>query len=95
MVVHRFISPEWFRTLRDYLAGVSTLDELGVATKRDARSIFVEIVELEPGEVLIFNSSAMLESMEGKALRKLGIEWLKVKVRRRLTEDGGKSILIT
>lgn len=48
-IVHRFTSPEWFRTLRDHLAGVSTLDELGGVTKRDVRSIFVEIVELEPG----------------------------------------------
>lgn len=42
-VVYRFISLEWFRTLRDYLAGVSTLDELGVATKRDVLSIFFYI----------------------------------------------------
>ena len=66
-----------------------------MATKRDARSIFVETVELEPGEVLVFSPSAMLEPVEGKALRKLGIEWLKVRVRRRLTEDRGKSILAT
>lgn len=42
-VVHRFKSPEWFRTLRDHLDGVSTLDELGMATKRDVRSIFFYI----------------------------------------------------
>lgn len=55
----------------------------------------MEIVELKPGEVLIFSSSAMLEPIEGKALRKLDMKWLKVRVRRRLTEDGGKSILAT
>lgn len=93
-IVHRFTSPEWFRTLCNHLAGVSTLDELGVAAKRDVRSIFVEIVELEPGEALMFSPSAMLE-VEGEVPRKLGMEWLKVRVRRRLTEDGGKSILAT
>ena len=66
-----------------------------MATKRDVRSIFVEIVELEPGEALMFSPSAMLELVEGKALSKLGMQWLKVRVRRRLTEDGGKSILAT
>ena len=55
----------------------------------------MEIVELEPGEALIFSPSAMLEAVEGKAPRNLGMEWLKVRVRRRLTEDGGKSILAT
>ncbi|KAL9125737.1 MAG: hypothetical protein Q9217_005108 [Psora testacea] len=94
-IVHHFTSPEWVRTLCDHLAGISTLDEQGVATKRDVRSIFVEIVELEPGEALMFNPSAMLEPVEGEAPRRLGMEWLKVRVRRRLTEDGGKSILAT
>ena len=42
-IVHRFTSPEWFRTLWDHLAGISTLDEPGVATKRDVRSIFTGI----------------------------------------------------
>ena len=64
-----------------------------MATKRDTRSIFVEIIELKPGEVLIFSPSAILEPVEGKALRKLDIESLKVRVRRRLMEDRGKSIL--
>ncbi|KAL8839299.1 MAG: hypothetical protein Q9176_004479 [Flavoplaca citrina] len=94
-IVHRFTSPEWFHTLCGHLAGVSTLNEHGVTTKRDARSIFVEIVELEPGEALMFSPSAMLELVEGKALSKLGMQWLKVRVRKRLTEDGGKSILAT
>ncbi len=55
----------------------------------------MEIVELEPGEALMFSPSAMLEPVEGEAPRRLGMEWLKVRVRRRLTEDGGKSILAT
>lgn len=55
----------------------------------------MEIMNLEPGEVLIFSSSTILEPVKGTALRKLGMEWLKVRVRRRLTEDRGKSILAT
>ena len=94
-IVHRFTSPQWFRTLREHLAGVSTAEELGGATKRDARSIFAEIVELEPGEGLMFCPSAVLDLVEGEAPSKLGMEWLKVRVRRRLTEDGGRSILAT
>lgn len=94
-IVHRFTSPQWFRTLREHLAGVSTLDELEGVTKRDVQSIFAEIVELEPGEALMFSPSAILEPVEGEVPRKLGMEWLKVRVRSRLTEDGGRSILAT
>ena len=94
-IVHRFTSPQWFRTLREHLAGVSTAEELGGAAKRDARSIFAEIVELEPGEALIFCPSAVLDQIEGEGPTKLGMEWLKIRVRRRLTEDGGRSILAT
>ena len=92
-IVHRFTSPEWFRTLCEHLAGVSTLDE--GTTKRDVWGIFAEIVELETGEALVFSPSAMLELVKGEAPRKLGMERLKVQVRRRLTEDGGQSILAT
>lgn len=88
-IVHRFTSPEWFRTLRKHLASVSTLDEM----EGRHSSTFVEIVDLEPGEALIFCPSAMLEPVENKAPKKLGMGWLKVRVRRRLTEDGGRSIL--
>lgn len=107
-IVHRFTSPEWFRALRGHLAGVDVVvDEttgsaaVAGAKQRDAaRSMFVKIVELEPGEALIFCPSAILalstqEDGNGKALGKLGTNWLKVKIRRRLTEDGGKSILTT
>ena len=61
---------------------------------RDIRNIFIKIIKLKPREVLIFNSSVILKSMKGKALRKLNIKWLKIRVRRRLTEDREKSILI-
>ena len=52
----------------------------------------MEIVELEPAEALIFSPSAILEPVDGEIPRKLGMEWLKVRIRR-LTEDRGKSIL--
>ena len=47
------------------------------------------------GEVLMFSPSAMLELVEGEAPQKLGMEWLKVRIRSRLTEDGGRTILAT
>ncbi|MCJ1308418.1 hypothetical protein MMC25_002071 [Agyrium rufum] len=94
-IVHRFTSPEWFRTLRERLAGINTLESLGETTKRNIQNMFAEIVELEPGEALMFSPSTILEMKEGEASRKLGMDSLKVRVRRRLTDDGGRSILAT
>ncbi|KAL8795345.1 MAG: hypothetical protein Q9195_002215 [Heterodermia aff. obscurata] len=112
-IVHRFTSPEWFRTLGDHLAGVSILrnikcGEAGV--KRDAARIFAEIVELRVGESLLFSPTAMLNGtvvtddadVNGKSKKmqrievlpqKLGMEWVKMRTRERLTKDGGRSLM--
>ena len=103
-IVHRFTSPEWMKALKEHLAGVS----LGSAisgkenddekTQRAAR-IFAEIVGLDAGEALLFSPAAMLDvgvhSGNGEVLepKKLGSRYVKMRVRKRLTTDGGRSIL--
>ena len=73
--------------------------------------IFTEIVKLGIGEALLFSPAAMLkigssnihtynDNKEGETAEKilpekLGTHWAKVRVRMRLTEDGGKSIMAT
>lgn len=62
-----------------------------------SRRIFAEIVNLRVGEALVFSPSAavgMLEGSDGaERVKRLGAGYLKVRVRTRLTEDGGKSVL--
>ncbi|KFY68290.1 hypothetical protein V496_01210 [Pseudogymnoascus sp. VKM F-4515 (FW-2607)] len=64
---------------------------------RTASMIFREIVGLEVGEALVFSPSAMVgvgvTSSGGSRYIKLGAGFLKVRVRARLTTDGGRSIL--
>ena len=110
-IVHRFTSPEWFRTLGDHLAGVSILRDIKsgeVGVKRDVARIFAEIVGLGVGESLLFSPTAMLngivaaedadvndkrkERMEVLP-QKLGTEWVKMRIRERLTKDGGRSLM--
>ncbi|MCJ1285385.1 hypothetical protein MMC26_004725 [Xylographa opegraphella] len=98
-IVHRFTSPDWVTVLRKHLAGVSGLDgEAG----RDVRTILKQIVQLEVGEALLFSPTAMVDLVrhgsssapEGKSvIEKLGMAYLKIRVRKRLTADGGKSIM--
>ncbi|RKF60820.1 putative p-loop containing nucleoside triphosphate hydrolase [Erysiphe neolycopersici] len=99
-IVHRFSSPEWLRCLRQHIAALNhdQLDfeevDFDVTTKvnGDFRSmtqkqILAQIVKLDVGGALLFAPSAMIGS------EKLGIGYLHIKVRNRVSADGGKSIM--
>jgi hypothetical protein len=69
-----------------------------------AKQIFKEIVNLRVGEALLFSPSAfvgVLEKERGvrgefrkeRKMERLGTGYLKIRVRDRLTEDGGKSVM--
>jgi len=59
--------------------------------------LFERIVRLHVGEALLFSPSAVIgnsaESGMDGIVRKLGPGYLEVKIRKRLTEDGGKSVV--
>ena len=86
------------KALQSHLAGVSDFDE---DMKRNIKEIFKTIVNLEAGEALLFSPAAMLdlvdgnvrEGVAGKIAIKLGMKYIKMRVRKRLTADGGKSIM--
>ncbi|KAJ4027833.1 hypothetical protein NW752_000078 [Fusarium irregulare] len=89
VIVHRFTSPAWFIVLRKHLAGVSRDD--GDA-KAYCENLFSQIVELKTGEALLFCPSALVTTgITGHG--KLGNGAMKIRVRQRVTEDGGKSIM--
>lgn len=97
-IVHRFTSPSWLQALKTHLAGISNNDE---SSQRDVSEIFKEIVNLEAGQALLFSPSAILDTVndqEGEGYinlrpKKLGLRYVKLRVRKRLTADGGRSIL--
>ncbi|KAI4177061.1 MAG: hypothetical protein LQ343_000542 [Gyalolechia ehrenbergii] len=98
-IVHRFTSPDWLQALKAHLAGVSDLN--GEDSQRNIGKIFRMIVNLQAGQALLFSPSALLEAAESESttsdpplnVQKLGLRYVKMKVRKRLTEDGGRSIL--
>lgn len=94
-IVHRFTSPSWLTTLKSHLAGMSVEGE---TSKRDIAGIFKQIVNLEAGQALLFSPSSMTGAdlkadHDQLKMQKLGVGYLKIGVRKRLTEDGGRSIL--
>lgn len=61
--------------------------------KQAAASLFAQIVELRVGEALVFSPNAVVGVGGEGGARKLGSGMLKVRVRNRVTEDGGRSIM--
>lgn len=107
-IVHRFSSPEWLRILRRHLAAAAECPfslEINQATATPAEthceeiesiSLFSKIVHLRVGEALLFCPSAIVDTNlqdGGMTMDRLGARYLKVKVRARLTTDGGRSVL--
>ncbi|KAI5781295.1 hypothetical protein EDC01DRAFT_710193 [Geopyxis carbonaria] len=82
-VVHRFSSPEWFEVLRKHISK---------AAPDEGRALFESIVELGVGEAVVFAPSAVVAG-EGGEGRRLGPRGMRVKMRKRITWDGGKSVM--
>lgn len=102
-IVHRFTSPEWLKTLEAHLAGASKFlkkeEEEDGKGQSSLTKIFNEIVKLRVGEALLFSPSAMIglggAGKDRERLKRLGSEYVKIRVRSRLTTDGGKSVMAT
>ncbi|KAL9103819.1 MAG: hypothetical protein Q9163_001173 [Psora crenata] len=82
-VVHRFTSPEWFSVLRQHISVVDESND----------ELFKRILDLRVGEALLFAPSTLLCRPEEMAPKRLGSDLLKLKVRKRVTWDGGKSVV--
>ena len=96
--VHRFLSPNWYETLRKHLAGANKQDR-----DVDNNTLFTKIVGLRTGQALLFCPTARMDvdtdndgahggNWEPKPLND---GYVDIQVRKRLTADGGKSIMAT
>ena len=96
-IVHRFTSPAWLESLKSHLGAVSSKRE---ASKAGVQDMLNRIMDLNTGEAFVFSPSAMLgvddeNGSESPRMVKMGIRYIKVRVRNRMTQDGGRSILAT
>ena len=74
--------------------GVKTLTLGGTNNGQIAMNLFAQIVELRVGEALLFAPNAVLDvsGISGR-VKKLSNGVLKVRIRKRVTEDGGRSVM--
>ncbi|KAJ5788524.1 hypothetical protein N7457_003514 [Penicillium paradoxum] len=108
-IVHRFSSPAWLRALQGHVAAAALgaqSDQKASANNEEYPgdlevpgkfALFHRIVNLRVGEALLLSPSAMLgtttETTRSPQLNKLGSGYMVIKIRDRLTEDGGKSVV--
>ncbi|OAA71128.1 hypothetical protein LEL_09719 [Akanthomyces lecanii RCEF 1005] len=89
-IVHRFSSPSWARMLQAHLfTRVKTQDE------QDERrwDLFASIARLRTGEALIFSPTIAFTEFDDAKRKNEAKPYMKVRIRSRLSTDGGKSVL--
>ncbi|KAE9378986.1 hypothetical protein N431DRAFT_149871 [Stipitochalara longipes BDJ] len=99
-IVHRFTSPDWLRELKNHLASLDHDEDSPEKSNIRLMKIFNDIVKLRVGEAFLFAPSAIvgvekrhnLNGLEETEMNRLGNGYLKIKVRARVTSDGGKSV---
>lgn len=101
-LIHRFSSPAWLRALGAHIALMQQHDPVSVAQRDDsfessketAKHLFEKIVRLETGEAFVFAPSATVAIGNPGCSSTSGLtrSYTKVKIRSRLSEDGGRSV---
>ena len=82
-VIHRFSSPEWLSAIRRHIP---------TATK-DRESLMRRIESLTTGKAIIYSPSAVYGRYESGELITGTSKLISVSIRRRITCDGGQSVL--
>ncbi|KAK1624558.1 hypothetical protein BDP81DRAFT_501386 [Colletotrichum phormii] len=111
-IVHRFTSPDWLRTLKAHLAGISSMSVIAADEEDEVQAVhpvtigdddpmmkvFSMILSLHTGQALVFAPSVVLGRQEKvddgqTVLQRLAHRALRVKIRSRLTRDGGRTVM--
>ena len=90
--MHRFLSPNWYEVLKQHLAGANSTDP------GNENTLFRTIVGLRTGQALLFCPTAQMDIHDesphmARWPRSLDDDYVNIRVRKRLTADGGKSIM--
>lgn len=80
IIIHRFSSPAWLVHLSKH-----------ISTSASASEIFDKVSTLDNGEALVVSPTAIV--LKGARTTILGRECLHVKIRQRVSADGGQSIM--
>ncbi|PSN59035.1 hypothetical protein BS50DRAFT_566128 [Corynespora cassiicola Philippines] len=83
IVIHRFSSPEWFSAIKRHIP----------TTAEDRDSLMQRIESLNTGTAIIYSPNAIIGRDEGGNFITGTSRMIKVSIRKRITSDGGQSVL--
>lgn len=89
VVIHRFTSPDWYNALKKHIS----ISSNGNNTEPDNKELFRKILNLRTGQALVFAPTAVLGKHDTGEWIKATEELLRVSVRKRVTWDGGHSVV--
>jgi DNA helicase HerA-like ATPase len=81
-VVHRFTSPAWYAALKKH---INAMD--------DDNDTMRQIECLDTGEALVYSPNSVLEKNFDGSLVKATGRLIRLSIRKRITRDGGESIM--
>ena len=84
IVCHRFTSPSWCSHLARHVSA---------GDNAETAQWFQDVMLLATGQCVVFSPSALVMASNDSSVRLLGRDYLKLRVRPRLTLDGGTSLL--
>ena len=84
IICHRFTSPSWCRHLARHVSA---------GDNAETAQWFQDVMLLSTGQCVVFSPSALVMKSNDGSVRLLGRDYLKLRVRPRLTLDGGTSLL--
>ena len=84
IVCHRFTSPSWCRHLARHVSA---------GDNAETAQWFQDVMLLATGQCVVFSPSSLVMTSNDSSVRLLGKGYLKLRVRPRLTLDGGTSLL--
>ena len=84
IICHRFTSPSWCRHLAQHVSA---------GDNAETAQWFQDVMLLATGQCVVFSPSALVMTSNDSSVRLLGRDYLKLRVRPRLTQDGGTSLL--
>jgi hypothetical protein len=82
--IHRFSSPEWFAAIKRHIP---------IASQDQQHSLLQKVESLKTGMSMVYSSNAVLGREDYGTLINGTGKLLRVKVRKRVTSDGGMSVL--
>lgn len=82
-IIHRFSSPEWLSAIKRHVP----------TTTESSESLMQRIERLVMGQAIIYSPSAILGRDAGGTFTTGTSKMINVNIRRRITSDGGQSIM--